>query len=162
MNDGVSDATDKKDGLQFLIHILGDITLHLHTEALEVGGNDIDVLRDGISPNLNHIRDTEIAEKAGGGNNASYSQTWARLLTSKIENSRYANMRESWPNCATIGTASRCALQWATDTNALNCQYVLKINETGQELSGAYYTNAIAIELQIAKGCCRLARGSTP
>jgi len=40
----VSAATQKKQALEFLIHFLGDITQPLHTEAEEVGGNDIDVL----------------------------------------------------------------------------------------------------------------------
>ena len=57
-----------------------------------------------------------------------------------------------------INSQSTCALQWAQDANAYNCQYVLKANETGQELSGAYYTGAKPIiEIQLAKAGYRLA-----
>jgi len=49
-------------------------------------------------------------------------------------------------------------LSWAQDANAFNCQYVLKADETNQELDGAYYTGAVPIiELQLAKGGYRLA-----
>ena len=48
-------------------------------------------------------------------------------------------------------------MSWAQDANALNCVYVLKADETNQELDGAYYAGAQPyIELQIAKGGYRL------
>jgi hypothetical protein len=137
---------------------LGDITQPLHTEALEVGGNDIDVLWNGATTNLHHIWDTEMVEKAAGGSTATIYTTWANTLTTRIKSGTYADEKSSWVACSDIGTASTCALDWATDSNVLNCQYVLKVDETGKELSGAYYTNAVPyIELQIAKGGYRLA-----
>jgi hypothetical protein len=141
-----------------LIHFLGDITQPLHTEALDVGGNDIDVLWEGKSTNLHHIWDTEMVEKVAGGSSASVYTKWANSLTTMIDNGTYADDRDSWVKCSNVSTASTCALAWAKDSNSLNCQYVLKVNETGKELSSAYYTNAIPyIELQIAKGGYRLA-----
>lgn len=41
--------------LKFIVHFLGDITQPLHDEALEVGGNDIDVTYAGKDNNLHHI-----------------------------------------------------------------------------------------------------------
>lgn len=41
--------------LKWIIHFLGDIHQPLHDEALEVGGNGIDVTYDGESTNLHHI-----------------------------------------------------------------------------------------------------------
>ena len=57
-----------------------------------------------------------------------------------------------------VNTASTCATQWASDSNVINCQYVLKVSESGKELSGSYYTGAKPyIAQQIAKGGYRLA-----
>merc|ERR1711939_323961 len=60
-----SDSSDslKYDAMKFLIHIIGDLHQPLHDEALEVGGNDINVTYDGDDTNLHHIWDTEIVEQ---------------------------------------------------------------------------------------------------
>lgn len=48
-------STEKQMALKWVIHFLGDIHQPLHDEALEVGGNGIDVTYDGESTNLHHI-----------------------------------------------------------------------------------------------------------
>ncbi len=99
-----------------------------------------------------------MVEEAAGGSSASAYTKWADTLTTRIDNGTYADEKSDWIKCSDISTASTCALAWATDSNSLNCVYVLKVNETGKELSGSYYTNAVPyIELQIAKGGYRLA-----
>lgn len=46
-------------------------------------------------------------------------------------------------------------MQWAVDTNKLICDYVLKTDPKGKELSGSYYRGAAPIiQQQIAKGQC--------
>lgn len=97
-------------------------------------------------------------EKAAGGMNSTATLTsWSNILITSIDNGTYASEASSWTSCMDISTASNCALAWAQDANALNCAYVLKADETNQELDGAYYTGAKPyIELQIAKGGYRL------
>lgn len=48
-------ATQVNYALRFLVHFLGDITQPLHDEAVEVGGNDVDVTYAGNDNNLHHI-----------------------------------------------------------------------------------------------------------
>ena len=99
-----------------------------------------------------------MVEKAAGGSNSTTTVTnFSNKLIARIDSGAYASQKASWVNCVNVGTASQCALSWAQDANALNCQYVLKANETGMELDGSYYAGAQPyFELQIAKGGYRL------
>ena len=144
--------------MEFLIHFLGDITQPLHDEAEEVGGNDISVTWDGTTTNLHACWDTQMVEKiAGGQNSTTVVNSFAAALIKQIDSGTYASQKASWISCSDITTASACALKWAQDANTLNCQYVLKTAESGQELDGTYYTGAVPyIELQISKAGYRL------
>lgn len=94
---------------------------------------------------------------AGGGNNTATLDSFSSSLIAEIDNGKYASQKADWISCSDISTASDCALEWAQDANKLNCQYVLKVNESGVELDGTYYTGAVPyIELQISKGGYRL------
>lgn len=48
-------TTQVNYALRFLVHFLGDITQPLHDEAIDVGGNDIDVTYANKDNNLHHI-----------------------------------------------------------------------------------------------------------
>ena len=124
-----------------------------------------------------------VEKAAGGANTTAVLEAFAAKLETQIDNGTYSSEKASWVECADITAAvsleplgcrrtspltlractdipkkAACALSWAQDANAFNCQYVLKTNETDQELSGAYYTGAAPIiELQLAKGGYRLA-----
>ena len=138
---------------------MGDITQPLHDEAEEVGGNDIAVTWDGEATNLHACWDTQMVEKdAGGENSTSVVQGFAGKLIEAIDSGSYAGEKDGWVSCMDISTAEDCAVEWAQDANALNCEYVLKTDETNQELDGDYYAGAVPyIEMQIAKGGYRLA-----
>jgi len=144
--------------MEFLVHFLGDVTQPLHDEAEQVGGNGIKVTWDGAATNLHHCWDTQMVEKAaGGGNTAAIQASFSQTLIGRIDGGSYSNQKADWVSCVDITTASDCAVTWAQDANAFNCQYVLKSDESGQELDGDYYTGAEPIiELQIAKGGYRL------
>lgn len=144
--------------MEFIIHFLGDITQPLHDEAEEVGGNDIAVTWDGATTNLHACWDTQMVEKAAGGENSTATlDSFAGQLIVQIDNGTYSGDKDGWVSCVDISTAEDCALGWAQDANALNCVYVLKTDESGQELDGDYYTGAEPyILLQIAKGGYRL------
>ena len=130
----------------------------LHDEAEKVGGNQISVLWHGAKTNLQSTWDTQMVEQLAGGTTPAAYQAWAQTLEARIDSGIYSSQKASWVSCTNIATASNCALAWAQDANAINCQYVLKVDETGQELSGSYFTGATPyIEMQIAKGGYRLA-----
>ena len=158
---GSLSATEVNYALRFLIHFLGDVTQPLHDEALEIGGNDIDVTWDSESTNLHHIWDTEMPEKLRGGYALSDAQAWAANLTTEIKTGIYKSQAKSWLANSDISDAQSSALAWASDANKYVCSVVIPKGasavETGN-LDGAYYNSAIStIELQIAKGGYRLA-----
>ncbi|KAG7009297.1 nuclease PA3 [Physcia stellaris] len=158
VNDGRRTLANRKQALEFLIHFIGDITQPLHDEAEALGGNQIAVTWQGQPTNLHATWDTQMVENdAGGGNTTAVLLAFASRLQAAIDTGAYASQKATWVSCVNVNTASACALQWAQDANAYNCQYVLKANETGQELSGSYYTGAKPIiEIQIAKAGYRL------
>lgn len=99
-----------------------------------------------------------MVERAAGGSTPAAYELWAQTLEARIDSGIYSSQKADWVSCANIYAAGACALAWAQDANAINCQYVLQVDETGQELSGSYYTGALPyIEIQIAKGGYRLA-----
>jgi hypothetical protein len=52
VGDGRLTAANVNEALKFIVHFVGDVAQPLHDEALDVGGNDIDVTFDGFSDNL--------------------------------------------------------------------------------------------------------------
>ncbi|KAI4200553.1 MAG: hypothetical protein LQ346_002352 [Caloplaca aetnensis] len=147
----------RKESLEFLVHFIGDITQPLHDENKAVGGNQIPVLWGGNKTNLHATWDTQMVEKDAGGYGSAVIASFANKLITAIDSGAYASQKASWISCSNIQTASACALAWAQDANKINCGYVLKMDETNQELSGSYYTGAKPyIELQIAKAGYRL------
>lgn len=158
VNDGRLTAAHRMEALEFLIHFLGDITQPLHDEAEQVGGNNIKVTWDGAATNLHSCWDTQMVEKlAGGPNSTAVVAGFSQSLINEIDNGAYKSQSASWISCTDVTKASACALSWAQDANTINCQYVLKMDESGQELDGSYYTGAKPYILQqIAKGGYRL------
>ena len=91
--------------LEFLIHFLGDITQPLHDEAKAVGGNDISVKWNGATTNLHHAWDTEMVEKAAGGDTSAVIDSWATTLKARIDTGAYSSSKASWISCSNIKTA---------------------------------------------------------
>lgn len=150
--------TSDVDALKFLIHFLGDITQPLHDEAEKVGGNDISVTWSGATTNLHACWDTQMVEKAaGGGNTSAIVSAFAEKLINEIESGDYKDEAASWISCVDPSKVEDCATGWAQDANAINCAFVLKEDETDQELDGDYYDGAEPYILQqLAKGGYRL------
>ena len=145
----------------FLIHFLGDIHQPLHDEALDVGGNDIDVKYGSTSTNLHHIWDTNMPEDYAGGYALSDARTWATTLTKAIKTGTYESQKAGWLDGMDIDDAQSSATGWASDANAYVCSTVLPDGISGVEnkdLSGDYYDDALpVIKLQFAKAGYRLA-----
>ena len=150
------------DALRFIVHFVGDITQPLHDEALEVGGNDIDVTFNGTATNLHHIWDTNMPEELRGGYSMADAAAWAANLTTEIDSGVYEDDKATWIASLDVTDAKSTALSWATDANAYVCSVVLPDGEAainGTETYPKYYNSAIGtIELQIAKAGYRLAK----
>ncbi|KAI1210904.1 nuclease S1 precursor [Annulohypoxylon truncatum] len=150
---------------KMVIHFAGDIGQPLHCEALEVGGNDIDVEYDGDDTNLHAIWDSNIPESISGGSSLTSAKSWATTLIKEIDSGDYKSQAAGWVSGLSVGSSSAqvsTALKWATESNAYVCSTVLKGGVSAVEnkdLSGAYTTTAQpVVELQIAKQGYRLAK----
>lgn len=146
------------DALKFVVHFLGDVTQPLHAEALARGGNDIMIEWNGHQKKLHGIWDTDMITKLAGPNNDNSLDAWTNTIVTEINSGSYKDLVPQWVGCTDINDALNCATQWATETNAFVCSYVLKTDPEGKELSGTYYRGAAPIiQEQIAKGGVRLA-----
>ncbi|KAI1386403.1 nuclease S1 precursor [Hypoxylon trugodes] len=150
---------------KMVIHFAGDIGQPLHCEALDVGGNDIDVSYDGDDTNLHAVWDSNIPESISGGSSESSAKSWASTLVTKIDSGEYKSQASGWISGLSVGSSDdqiSTALKWATESNAYVCSIVLKDGVSSIEntdVSGDYTTAAQpAVELQIAKQGYRLAK----
>ncbi|OCL12051.1 nuclease S1 [Glonium stellatum] len=161
VTDSSLSSTEVTKALKWIIHFVGDIHQPLHDEALDVGGNTIDVTFEGTSTNLHHIWDTNMLEKLVGGYTLTYASSWAANLTKEIKSGTYKSQKDSWLSGIDLSDPITTSMGWATDSNAFVCSTVFKGGVSavsGMELDGSYYSTAVpVIELQIAKAGYRLA-----
>lgn len=130
-------------------------------EALEVGGNDIDVTFNGTSTNLHHIWDTNMPEAFRGGYTLADAKAWAADLTTDIKTGTYESQKASWITDIDVTDVVTTTLPWAQEANAYVCSTVLPKGASAVEnvdLDGAYYKTATpVIEIQLARAGVRLA-----
>jgi len=154
--------SERQIAAKMVIHFVGDIGQPLHCEALDVGGNDIDVTYGSDSTNLHAIWDTNIPESIAGGSTLSTAKSWAATLTTAIKSGTYKSAAAGWVSGLSITDAETSALTWATESNADVCSTVLAKGLSyveDNDLSGAYTTTATpVVNLQIAKQGYRLAK----
>lgn len=152
-----SKASVKLDAMRFIIHFVGDIHQPLHDEALDTGGNDIDVTYDGDSTNLHHIWDTEIVEQLANGQDA---EEFAKNLTEAINAGDYGWDASTWLNGESLNDTEASAMTWASEANSYVCSDVLAAGVDAVEqgdLSGSYYTAHYDVaRIQIARAGYRL------
>jgi hypothetical protein len=170
----------RNEALKFILHFIGDIHQPLHTEDLARGGNDIPVVFDGHKTqrtNLHSVWDSSIARKLIGlGFDAHAVEEkpaavkWAAELAERVKLSSASASGSSGSDlglsladeCTDLADPNRCGIEWATESNALVCKYVLapglawvKENDLGRD---EYYEGAApVVELQIARAGVRLA-----
>ncbi|KAE9979017.1 hypothetical protein EG328_001147 [Venturia inaequalis] len=154
-------AAQRFDALKFVIHFVGDIHQPLHDEALEVGGNTINVTFDSTITNLHHIWDSNIPEKLVGGYTMAFATSWSKNLTTAIKSGKYKSQAAGWLDGTTIDDASSTGMVWARDANTHVCSAVIPNGVAAvqnTDLGGTYYSGVISVvELQIAKAGYRLA-----
>lgn len=156
-------AQEVNYALRWIVHFIGDIAQPLHTEAIAVGGNTINVTFDGEAWNLHALWDTAIPNKIRDVDNVSLAdaQAWASDLVEEIESGEYKACAQTWLQGDDITDAKRSALAWAWDTNLYVCSSVFPdtieaVSES--DLGGEYFEQAAeTVQLQIAKGGYRLA-----
>jgi hypothetical protein len=149
--------------LRWIVHFLGDIAQPLHTEAIAVGGNTINVTFDGEGWNLHALWDTAIPNKIRDIDNVSLAdaKSWAADLIQDIKTGKYKACAQTWVQGDDIADARRSALAWARDTNLYVCSSVFPESVAAVskvDLGGDYFEQAAeTVQIQIAKGGYRLA-----
>lgn len=153
---------ERQVAAKMIVHFLGDIGQPLHCEALDVGGNSIDVTYGGDTTNLHAVWDSNIAEAIAGGSGLASAKSWAATLTTAINTGTYKSAAAGWVSGLSITSSQSSALTWATESNAAVCSTVLAKGLSyveSTDLSGAYTTTAKpVVSLQIAKQGYRLAK----
>lgn len=147
----------KKDAVRFLIHFIGDLHQPLHDEALEEGGNGINVTYDGDETDLHSIWDKEIVEQLAAGASA---EAFAQNLTASIEASDFGWDSTTWVTGASLNTTLATVMAWAREANGYVCTEVLKGGIDAVEegdLSGKYYGAHFDVaRVQLARAGFRL------
>lgn len=163
--DSSSSDSEKLDAMRFVIHFVGDIHQPLHDEAIDVGGNTIDVTYGTESTNLHHIWDTEMVEQLATGNyegssSLSTASKFATNLTTAIKDGTYGWNASSWLDGMDITDPQASSLVWATEANTYVCSDVLVGGVTAVEsgdLSTAYFNAHYDVaRVQIARAGYRL------
>lgn len=146
------------------MHFIGDLHQPLHVEDKCRGGNDIHVCFDNhcAKTNLHSVWDTDIPHKLNGlkhslkhNEEKEPAVKWAEKLFQS------QGLRPLHAECSDIKRPLKCPMIWATETNRLNCDFVLKNGVewlANEDLGGQYYDEAVPIvEAQILKAGIRLA-----
>ena len=135
---GSASAADLQDAMKFVIHFVGDIHQPLHDEALDLGGNEINVTWDGDDTNLHHIWDTEIPEAIAGDQSA---EAWGKNLTGLLKAGKFGGLSKLTEGM-NLNDTQGSAMGWASGSNAYVCSDVLKGGVDAVEegdLDGSYF-----------------------
>lgn len=154
----------RSEALKFITHFFGDISQPLHACGRLRGGNDAPVAAFDDRPgklNLHALWDSYVIEKRlkndfGG----SFDQYFKYLLVKA--KSFYPEQTNLWTECLGSGPNAllNCPLQWATESDALNCDVVWKAYDENPnaDLGKQYYQTAFPIiEKQLIKAGIRMA-----
>lgn len=150
----------------YLIHFIGDIHQPLHTESIDRGGNEIKVCFDNRcgKENLHGIWDTDIIHKINGLKH-SEKHNEEKEAAAKWADQLYAGnsakgIHSAADECNNIQDPESCSMQWASETNAFVCSYVMTNGIDwleNNDLGGDYYQGAVpVVEDRISKAGVRL------
>ncbi|KAI9094568.1 S1/P1 nuclease-domain-containing protein [Phlyctochytrium arcticum] len=171
---------DKSEGLMFLTHFIGDLAQPLHACGKLRGGNEFKAIWEGQSQyeyqgnskdyQLHIIWDLNIIEKDVNENFGGDWKSYEKWIKDATDNGEFAQDKESWTACNTQSDPKKdsdaCALEWAVDTNNLNCGVIWDKKllsgdgkSTKNDLAKEYYQQTYMIaRKQLAKGGYRLAK----
>lgn len=171
--------------LKWVVHFLGDIAQPLHASGIAAGGNGIEVVFANQTTELHAVsfaillsffrpfclalniyRKLQVWDGwivYADANVTSFPNTtiqpFFKHLVSRIQKDDFSIPPSEWIACSGPARSLECALSWARDSNALNCDYVYAhaIKDIDLATSG-YATSAFPIvELQMSKAILRLA-----
>jgi hypothetical protein len=156
-------AKEVNYALRWIVHFVGDITQPLHDEAIEIGGNGINVTFEGRKTNLHAAWDTAIPEELRGGYTLADAKDWAANLTAELSpRGKFDKSKNSWIAGMNVENPKDTAMIWARDGNSYVCNTVMPSGVEGvegDELFPEYYDGVVdVVEMQIAKGGYRLAK----
>ncbi|KAK0609618.1 Endonuclease 4 [Lasiodiplodia hormozganensis] len=153
--------------LKWVAHFLGDIAQPLHASGVAAGGNGFRVPYNGSNVTLHSVWDGHIIYQAAGvsafPNATGLQPFFAEYLLPRILADAFPDApTKEWLACADPSTPTACALAWARDSSAWNCDYVYSQDwngtATGDLATSGYAENAFPIvELQVSKAALRLA-----
>jgi hypothetical protein len=149
----------------YLIHFFGDLHQPLHVEGTGKGGTEIPVCFDRrcSGQHLHSVWDTAIPHKINGikhnlkhNDERKASAEWAERLYQTT-----GTLPSLAEECSNVRDPLECIMQWAAESNRLNCKFVLKKGVSWVEkhnLGDEYYEKAVPIvEEQIVRAAMRLA-----
>ncbi|KAI4852040.1 nuclease PA3 [Aureobasidium sp. EXF-8845] len=146
--------------LKWVVHFLGDIAQPLHASGRAAGGNGIEVVFGNQTTELHAVWDGYIVYADANVTSFPNStiQPFFQHLLSRIQKDDFEIPSSEWISCTDPSRSLECALSWARDSNALNCDYVYSQNINGTDLAtSGYATGAFPIvELQMSKAILRL------
>ncbi|KAH0844599.1 Nuclease S1 [Fonsecaea pedrosoi] len=155
--DDQTKSSTKLDAMRFVIHFVGDLHQPLHDEAIDVGGNTINVTYDGEHTNLHHIWDTEIVEQLADGQDA---EAFGKNLTAAIKAGDYGWDASTWLDGISLNDTHTTAMSWASEANGYVCTDVLAPGVDAVEqgdLSSTYYKAHYDVaRIQLARAGYRL------
>ncbi|KAG9521167.1 phospholipase C/P1 nuclease, partial [Aureobasidium melanogenum] len=147
--------------LKWVVHFLGDIAQPLHASGVAAGGNGIEVVFANQTTELHAVWDAWIVY--ADANVTSFPNTtiqpFFKHLVSRIQENDFSIPSSEWIACSDPSRPLECALSWARDSNALDCDYVFAhaLKDIDLATSG-YATGAFPIvELQMSKAILRIA-----
>jgi hypothetical protein len=151
------------NALKWVVHFVSDLAQPLHTSNLGEGGNAFNVSFGGKTNNsvLHSIWDGAIIYSRA--NKTSFSNMtidpFFTALTKRIRADNFFTPTQKWLQCSDPSTPVDCALNWASDSNIWNCDYVYSQNFSAPNLlTSGYFTGAYPIvEIQTSKAALRLA-----
>ncbi|KAH0363913.1 phospholipase C/P1 nuclease, partial [Aureobasidium melanogenum] len=147
--------------VKWVVHFLGDVAQPLHASGVKAGGNGIEVVFANRTTELHAVWGAWIVY--ADANVTSFPNTtiqpFFKNLVSRIQKDDFSIPSSEWIACSDPARPLECALAWARDSNALNCDYVFAhaIKDVDLATSG-YATGAFPIvELQMSKAILRIA-----
>ncbi|KAH0265333.1 phospholipase C/P1 nuclease, partial [Aureobasidium melanogenum] len=157
----LGDCIQKVKTGDLVVHFLGDIAQPLHASGVAAGGNGIEVVFGNQTTELHAVWDAWIVY--ADANVTSFPNTtiqpFFKHLVSRIQEDDFSIPASEWIACSDPARPLECALSWARDSNALDCDYVFAhaIKDIDLATSG-YATGAFPIvELQMSKAILRIA-----
>ncbi|KAG0301371.1 hypothetical protein BGZ98_008410 [Dissophora globulifera] len=167
-------ATVRQQALMFFVHFMGDLHQPLHDSSRLRGGNDAPIKWGGAKNNLHSLWDTLLIEKdvkdRFGNDPDAYLNDTLNLAHT------YWTDAPTWTDCdpaqntattpwsaTTDSVKTLCPIQWAADTNALDCSVVWVDYSPTRDYSKDYFqsvtgpSSSYLLQKQLAKSGVRMA-----